>query len=151
MSAFGHRVSSSSLSEDDERSGTGPMRHYVHQDGVVTPSEMSFSIDQQELKRALRKARPKRPFIRFITYNIRNAGGNNLNMVLRALNQMHIDFGILTETHLDHEMYTKFCCGYNVLSTKATSRFQGGVALFWRRSSRNWTIEGVKTFGPNVI
>ena len=92
-----------------------------------------------------------RSFVRCITYNIRDGGCNNLNMALRSMQQMRVDLGFLTETKLDHEMYTKRCCGYKVLSTKAASRHQGGVALFWRHKSSRWSIEGVRTFGPNVI
>ena len=68
--------------------------------------------------------------IRMIDYNIISAGGNNLNMVLRAMNHMHIDFGFLTETKLSHDKYTTRCEGYTVYSTQ-TNGFQGGVAIFY--------------------
>jgi len=121
MSAFGHRVSSLSLEEGDERLGTGPVRQHSHHDGVVTPSVCSLddSFDwKQRVKREIRRTRRRRPFIRLITYNIQHAGCINLNMALRAMDQMHMDFGVFTETRLDHDFYTKFCCGYNVLATK---------------------------------
>ena len=90
-----------------------------------------------------------RQFIRLITYNIISAGGNNLNMVLRAMNHMGVDVGFLTETKLSHDKYTRLCEGYTVCATHSDG-YKGGVALFYRNTSR-WTIEGVQLFGPNVI
>ena len=92
-----------------------------------------------------------RPFLRCITYNIWDGGCNNLNVALQSMQQMRINLGVFTETKLDHDMYTRHCCGYEILSTKAASRHQGGVALFWRSKSFGWDIEGVHCFGPNVI
>ena len=64
---------------------------------------------------------------------------------------MCIDFGYLTETKINHEMYMKQCCGYQILCTKAASHHLGGLALFWHDQNKYWSIEGVCTFGPNVI
>lgn len=88
-------------------------------------------------------------FLRLLVYNIISAGGNNLNMVLRAMNHMHIDLGFLTETKLSHDKYTRNCEGYAVYSTRSDP-FKGGVALFYRNSPY-WTIEGIQPFGPNVL
>lgn len=74
-----------------------------------------------------------------------------MNMVLRTMDYMHVDVGILTETKLTHEMYTKDCCDYLVLATKAASSHQGGVALFYRKQSDRFAVEGIRTHGPNVI
>jgi len=92
---------------------------------------------------------PHHRFIRLSTYNIIHAGANNLNMALRALDQMHIDAGILTETKLSHNKFTHSYRGYTICATTA-SRTQGGVALFFRNTPQ-WTFEGIKVFGPNVI
>jgi exonuclease III len=89
--------------------------------------------------------------LRLITYNIISAGGSRIIMALRAMNHMHIDLGILTETKLTNSMYTQQCYGYEVIATKSTSLSQGGVALFYRQQSSAWSIEGLKCHGPNVI
>jgi len=88
--------------------------------------------------------------IRFIVYNIISAGGNNLNLVLRAMNHMHIDLGFLLETKLPHDKYTKQCEGYTVHSTLAEGYHQGGLAIFYHNTEQ-WTVEGIKAFGPNVL
>ena len=82
-------------------------------------------------------------------HNIIAAGGNNLNMVLRAMHHVHIDLGFLLETKLSHNKYTRKCEGYTVYSTQ-TDGCKGGVAIFYRNTAQ-WTIEGVKAFGPNVL
>ena len=87
--------------------------------------------------------------LRMIHHNIIHGGGNRLNMALRAMNEMHIDFGILTETKLPNEKYTHQCEGYTIYATHA-SRHQGGVAIFYRNSPQ-WTFEGITEFGPNVL
>jgi hypothetical protein len=45
-------------------------------------------------------------FIHLITLNIRNGTNSNLNVVLRAMHQMQLDLGILTETKIMNDMYT---------------------------------------------
>jgi exonuclease III len=89
--------------------------------------------------------------LRLITYNIISAGGSRLNMALRAMNHMHIDLGIFSETKLTNNMYTQQCFGYEIIATTSTSFYQGGVALFYRQQSTGWSIEGIKRHGPNVI
>lgn len=155
MSTLLRRVSSLSLVARDERFGLRSTRHYAHRDGVITPStcsQDSFQDQRTSRKQAIRRARRQRrkhPFLRAVTYNVQHARGNSLNMALRAMDQMHVDFGVFTEIRLDHDMCAKFCSGCRVLSTKA-SRFQGGVAMFWQRTSDKWSVEGVQPFGPNV-
>jgi hypothetical protein len=79
-----------------------------------------------------------------ITYNIISAGDSRLNMALRAMKHMHIDFGVLTETKLWHDKYTRYCEGYTFHSTHS-GKYQGGVAIFYRNSPQ-WTIEGIREF-----
>ena len=42
------------------------------------------------------------------------------------------------------------CEEYDIVATKAKSKFQGGVALCYRKSDY-FHIKGTRTFGPNVI
>jgi exonuclease III len=70
------------------------------------------------------------------------ASGNvRLETAMRMMRLMNIDTGILTETWKAE--------GYDIISTKAKSSHQGGVAIFYR-SSNNWHIEGTKEYGHNV-
>jgi hypothetical protein len=88
----------------------------------------------------------KHNFFRFITLNIRNGGYSNLNMVLRGMYQMRVDFGVLTETKITNDMYTNNCCNYTVFASHAESKFKGGIALFYR--TENIHSGGLKANGP---
>jgi hypothetical protein len=50
----------------------------------------------------------------------------------KGLRQMGIGCAVLTETKLTNDQYPKFVLGYQVISSKAASPHQGGVALLWR-------------------
>jgi hypothetical protein len=84
------------------------------------------------------------------TYNIQSGRAGRLETVLRALQQMNMDIGILTETKLTQGIHTRWSSGYQVYATEARSCHQGGVALVFRESSF-WQIESVIKHGPNVI
>ena len=64
---------------------------------------------------------------------------------------MKVDIGFFTETKIVNEYYTKDCCDYAVFATHAPSRFQGGVALFYRYDNPQFSVEGIQSYGPNVI
>ena len=89
--------------------------------------------------------------VRIIMYNIMLAGGNNLNMALRAMDQMHVDLGIFTKTKLNHDMYMQDCYGYSIVVTRMKTSFQGGVALFYWNQALHWSVRGIQTHGHNVI
>ena len=96
----------------------------------------------------LSAVRPGLDFYR--TYNIQSGRNGRLEMALRAMQQMNLDIGILTETKLTRGIHTRWSSGYHVVATEARSEHQGGVALVYRDSS-HWQIELVCKHGPNVI
>ena len=71
-------------------------------------------------------------------------------IALKTMEMMNIDLGLFTETKLITGLHTLGGFGYEVFATEAKNAHQGGVALFYRKAE-DWHIEGVKTFGPNVI
>jgi hypothetical protein len=50
------------------------------------------------------------------TYNIRNGQNSNLEAALRACKQMRINIGILPETKLSTDCYTRSAYGYTVFA-----------------------------------
>jgi len=98
----------------------------------------------------------KHPVMNICTYNILAAEGrgsdgcNRLEQVMRCMRLMNIDLGILTETKLVQGCHTVSAEGYDIVASAAKSKHQGGVALFYRKS-KNFHVEGTRTFGPNVI
>jgi hypothetical protein len=73
-----------------------------------------------------------------------------LAMALETMESMQVDLGVFTETKLVKDLHTRGGYGYTVCATEAKNTHQGGVALFYKKA-KDWHIEGVKTFGPNVI
>ena len=61
-----------------------------------------------------------------------------------------MDLGILQETKLTNDIYTRGSAGYSVIATDAPSRHHGGVTLFYR-SEPHFVVEVVEKFGPNVL
>jgi hypothetical protein len=62
-------------------------------------------------------------FLWLITLNIRCGRYSNLNVAIRTMHQMRVDLGILMETKIDNDMYTRDCCGYTIFATHAKSQF----------------------------
>ena len=89
--------------------------------------------------------------LRIAEYNIVSGGGSRLYMALRAMAQMRVELGVFCETKLTNDMYPRECCGYSVVATQAKCHSQGGVALFYRSNASQWTIEGTRAHGPNVL
>jgi exonuclease III len=89
--------------------------------------------------------------IKIATYNIRDGRNSNLEAALRACEKMRIQFGILTETKLSTDCYTRSVYGYTVFATKSTHTNQGGIALIFTNNSLFFQVEGQRKHGPNVI
>ena len=92
---------------------------------------------------------PESTSLRLATLNIIDGRRNRLNAALRCMKQMNVDIGLLTETKLSNDRYTKSAEGYRVEGTKADVG-KGGVALVYQ-DSKAWGLESTRTFGPNVI
>jgi len=66
------------------------------------------------------------------------------------MEQMGVDCDVLLETKLTKGVYMHWSSGYNVQSTHALSKGQGGIDLFWR-TSETYEIKEVELCGPNVL
>jgi hypothetical protein len=64
---------------------------------------------------------------------------------------MRIHVGILTETKLSTDRYTRLAYGYTVFTTKSTHMNQGGITLIFTNNSLYFQVEGQRQHGPNVI
>jgi hypothetical protein len=89
--------------------------------------------------------------INIATYNICNGRNSNLEAALRACEKMRIDVGVLTETRLSTDRYTRSAYGYTVFATQTTHVNQGGIALIFTNNSLYFQVESQRKHGPNVI
>ncbi len=85
------------------------------------------------------------------TWNIRSVQGSGLAAAARGLRQMGIGRCVLTKTKLTDDRYSKTTSGSRVISSKAMSPQQGGVALLWEEGHQGFEIEAVTIVSPNLL
>ena len=86
------------------------------------------------------------PSFRLATLNITDGRKSRLNAAIRCMEQANVDVGLLTETKLSNDMYTKSAMGYTVSATKAVG-MNGGVALV-HQLGKGWGLESIRCFWP---
>jgi hypothetical protein len=64
---------------------------------------------------------------------------------------MGIGVAVLTKTKFVDNWYSKTAAGYMIMSLKAESCSQGGVALAWRENNLKFEVELVLFHGPNTL
>ena len=85
------------------------------------------------------------------TWNIRSARGAGLAAAAKGLRQMGVGCCFLTETKLTDDRYSRTISGYRMISSKATSPQQGGVALLWEEGHQDFEVEAVTIASPNLL
>jgi hypothetical protein len=85
-----------------------------------------------------------------VSYNIQSGCNGGLESALQAMKFMGVDCGVFLETKLTKGIYTRWSSGYNVRSTHAPSKWQGGISLFWR-ACETYEIKEVEICGPNML
>ncbi len=68
-----------------------------------------------------------------------------------GLAQMGIGVVVLTKTKFIDNQYPKVAVGYTIMSLKAASCSQGGVALAWREDNLKFEVELVLFHGPSTL
>jgi hypothetical protein len=84
------------------------------------------------------------------SYNIRSGCNGGLESALQEMKLMGVNFGILLETKLTKEVYTRWSSSYHTQATHAPSAWQGGISLF-SRASDLYEVKEVEMRGPNVL
>jgi len=89
------------------------------------------------------------PSFRLATLNITDGRNSRLNAAIHCMEQANVDVGLLTETKLATDKYTKSAMGYTVSATKAVG--MNGVVALVHWLGKGWGLESIRGFGPNVI
>jgi hypothetical protein len=84
-------------------------------------------------------------------WNIVDGRGGRLKQVATGLAQIGIGVAVLTETKFLDDRYPKTAAGYTIMSSKAMSCSQGGVALAWREGNLKFEVKLVLFHGPNTM
>jgi hypothetical protein len=85
------------------------------------------------------------------TWNIVDGRGGGLKQAAARLSQMGIGVAVLTETKFVDDWHPKTAMGYTIMSFKAASCAQGGVALAWRENDLRFKVKLVLFHGPNTL
>ena len=64
---------------------------------------------------------------------------------------MGVGLAVLTETKLMDDHYTRLASGFKILTSKATSHNQGGIALLWKENHPGYEVESAQTTMPNLL
>jgi hypothetical protein len=64
-------------------------------------------------------------------WNIHCRWGNGLTFAAKRLAKRGVGCAVLLEMKITNNCYARMRLGYKVLSTKAPSKHQGGIALLW--------------------
>jgi hypothetical protein len=64
---------------------------------------------------------------------------------------MGIGVAVLTETKFVDDRYPNTAVGYTIMSLKAASCSQRGVALTWRENDLKFEVDLVLFHGPNTL
>jgi hypothetical protein len=85
------------------------------------------------------------------TWNIRCGRNLGLASAAKGLAQMGIGAAILTEMKIMDDQYSKLTLGYKVISLKATTNKQGGIALVWKEGHSSFEVEVACVVTPNLL
>jgi hypothetical protein len=85
------------------------------------------------------------------TWNIVDGRGMGLKQAAARLAQMGIGVAVLTKTKFVDDQYPKTAAGYTIMSLKAASCSQGGVALAWRENNLKFEVKLVLFHGLNTL
>ena len=85
------------------------------------------------------------------TWNIRCGQNLGLASAAKGLAQMGIGAAILTKMKITDDWYPKLTSGYKVISLKATTNKQGGIALVWKEGHSSFGVEAARMVTPNLL
>ncbi len=64
---------------------------------------------------------------------------------------MGIGAAILMEMKITDNQYPKLTLGYKVISSKAMTNKQGGIALVWKEGHSSFKVEAARVVTPNLL
>jgi hypothetical protein len=74
-------------------------------------------------------------------WDIIDGRGGRLKQMAAGLAQMGIGVVVLTEKKIVGDWYPKIATGYTIMSSKAASFAQGGMALLWRENNLRFKVK----------
>ncbi len=85
------------------------------------------------------------------TWNIRCGQNTGLTSAAKGLAQMGVNCAVLTEVKIMNDKHPRCAFGFKIISLKATSHSQGGIALLWNKGYPSFEVEAAKIVTPNLL
>jgi hypothetical protein len=85
------------------------------------------------------------------TWNICCRRNTGLISAAKGLAQMGVNCADLTEVKIMNGKYPRCTSGFKIISSKATSHSQGGIALLWNKGHACFEVEAAKIVTPNLL
>ncbi len=64
---------------------------------------------------------------------------------------MGVGLVVVMETKITDVRHTRLTSGYKILTSRAASHNQGGIALLWKENHRWFEVESAKIVTPNLL
>jgi hypothetical protein len=84
-------------------------------------------------------------------WNIQCRQNTGLTSAAKGLVQMGVNCAVLTKVEITNNKYPRCVSGFKVISSKATSHSQGGIALLWNEGHASFKVEAEKNVTPNLL
>jgi hypothetical protein len=84
-------------------------------------------------------------------WNIRCGRNAGMTSAAKGLEQMGVGLAVLMEMKLTDDRYTRLALGVKILTSKATSHNQGGIALLWKENHSGYKVELARIATPNLL
>ena len=84
-------------------------------------------------------------------WNIRCRRNTRLTFAAKGLVQMGVNCAVLTKVKITNNKYPRCASGFKIISSKATSHSQGGIALLWNKGHACFEVEAAKIVTPNLL
>ncbi len=85
------------------------------------------------------------------TWNIHCGRNTKLTSVAKGLVQMGVNCAVLTEVKITNNKHPRCMSRFKIISSKATSHSQGGIALLWNKGHASFEVEAAKIVTPNLL
>jgi hypothetical protein len=87
----------------------------------------------------------------FAAWNIRCGHNAGLTSAAKGLVQMGVGLAVLMEIKVTDDCHPHLASGYKILTLKAMSHNQGGIALLWKENHGEYKVESARICMPNLL
>ncbi len=84
-------------------------------------------------------------------WNIHCRQNTRLTSASKGLAQMGVNCVVLIEVKITNDKHPRCASGFKIISSKATSQSQGGIALLWNEGHASFEVKAVRIVTLNLL